>query len=309
MWLDALEVYPCGLARIQWWSATGSVPGSLRFLCAGQEMQGLTARVRRPDIPDASAPYCGFVVEHLLPVDETPREFDLSLQVDGADLISLKATAALQPYHELLHTERVWSRHEIYTTAGTPPLMVSEEVVELLRFACAPILDFGCGSGVVLREMIRRKLDAVGVDLDCAWIRNALLPEVRDRVLLYPGGPLPFKNAQFGTVVATEVLDHIPDWRGAVAEIVRCASRSVIITVPNLDTIPLLASDYVIPWHLLEGDHRNFLTPKSLVAALKQHFRAVQLFLLHQKIVNGTTYFANVTVVASKSQWGNVTDI
>lgn len=83
------------------------------------------------------------------------------------------------------------------------------------RYGSEPILDAGCGTGLNLRYLPR---GSVGLDINP---RNIAL--VRDRLtdheaVLGDVEDLPFLNGHFGTVVCTEVLEHIPDPGRALAE-------------------------------------------------------------------------------------------
>jgi ubiquinone/menaquinone biosynthesis C-methylase UbiE len=43
---------------------------------------------------------------------------------------------------------------------------------------------------------------------------------------------LPFPDNRFGQVTALEVLEHMPQWKIGLGEIIRVASKKVVITVP-----------------------------------------------------------------------------
>lgn len=78
-----------------------------------------------------------------------------------------------------------------------------------------PILDAGCGTGLNLRHLPR---GSTGLDINP---RNVEL--VRQRL---PGHnvvegdieAMPFEDGAFGTVVCTEVLEHVPDPAAAIRE-------------------------------------------------------------------------------------------
>jgi len=79
----------------------------------------------------------------------------------------------------------------------------------------APILDAGCGTGLNLRHL---PPGSVGLDINP---RN--LEILRERLpnhTLVEGDveALPFEDGSFGTVLCTEVLEHIPDPAAALAE-------------------------------------------------------------------------------------------
>lgn len=97
----------------------------------------------------------------------------------------------------------------------------------------ASICDVGCGTGFLLRA-IRNKLGSkieryVGVDF--------IIPEhFRSEGFEFVEAPiesLPFANNEFDTVVCTHVIEHILDYRRAIAELRRIARRRLIIVVPR----------------------------------------------------------------------------
>jgi 2-polyprenyl-3-methyl-5-hydroxy-6-metoxy-1,4-benzoquinol methylase len=97
-------------------------------------------------------------------------------------------------------------------------------VRDLLRTCQAqvPILDAGCGTGLNLASM---PAGSVGIDLNP---RNVALVQERlpqHHVVVGDIEQLPFGDAEFGTVVCTEVLEHVPHPDQALAEIHRVLRR------------------------------------------------------------------------------------
>lgn len=103
------------------------------------------------------------------------------------------------------------------------------------------ILDCGCGRGFYLdmvSSLARCRL--VGLERDTEIIAKArALVGGRAHVSLVQGSldGLPFRNNSFEGVIASEVLEHVEDDIGALAEIARVLKPggSVAITVPNAD--------------------------------------------------------------------------
>ncbi len=106
----------------------------------------------------------------------------------------------------------------------------------------AHVADLGCGPGVILCNVLRRKPGWTGEGLDISQAavdyatRLAAHQEVGKRVRFSTGDVvhLPYQDASFDVVVASEVLEHVPEIRLALAEIKRILrpGGKAVITVP-----------------------------------------------------------------------------
>lgn len=83
------------------------------------------------------------------------------------------------------------------------------------------LLDIGSGPGTVTGAFARRGLKAVGLDVVPEFVEysQATNPGVEFRV--GRAEELPFADASFDFVVAESTLEHVDDWRRAVAEAAR----------------------------------------------------------------------------------------
>jgi SAM-dependent methyltransferase len=107
------------------------------------------------------------------------------------------------------------------------------------------VLDVGCGSGVVTREIARRVGPsgcAVGVDPSPALLAIARdLAEVEglgNRVELHEGSALalPFADGAFDVAIAVTALSHTPGAEGAIPEMARVVRPGGRMGVFDLDT-------------------------------------------------------------------------
>jgi ubiquinone/menaquinone biosynthesis C-methylase UbiE len=79
----------------------------------------------------------------------------------------------------------------------------------------APILDAGCGTGLNLRHLPE---GSTGVDINPRNIELLRQRLPNHTVIEGDVEALPFADASFGTVLCTEVIEHIPDPSAALAE-------------------------------------------------------------------------------------------
>lgn len=92
------------------------------------------------------------------------------------------------------------------------------QMVDRHARAGEPMLDAGCGTGLNLRHL---PAGSTGLDLNPRHLAvvEQRLPE--HPVVLGDVEEMPFEDASFGTVVCTEVIEHVPDPARALAEIRR----------------------------------------------------------------------------------------
>lgn len=163
----------------------------------------------------------------------------------------------------------------------------AESVYACLRIGPADrVLDMGCGRGFYLKftRELYPTADVVGVELD-----RPLLDTARDHV---PGVRvvngnvyrLPFADGAFTRILFTEVIEHIPDDRAALAELARVLAPGgrLAITTPNAayplawDPINKILEATVrrpIRRGVLSGiwaNHERLYTPEDLAAKVAE---------------------------------------
>lgn len=101
------------------------------------------------------------------------------------------------------------------------------------------ILEVGCGYGSLSVYMAKKGAEVTGVDLSSEAIkiskRNASLNHQKVIFKQTKGEKLPFKDKTFDIVVCCETLEHIPNYKKAIDEIIRVTKDSgkIIVTIPN----------------------------------------------------------------------------
>ncbi len=141
----------------------------------------------------------------------------------------------------------------------------------LTRADPASLLDVGCGEGVLVHKWAQRLAGRriVGIDLEeesiqAGWGQRQA-PNLEYRVM--PAENLPFADGEFDLASAIEVLEHVPDPAHTLAEMARCASRHLLVSVPreplwralNMARGAYLSELGNTPGHLNHWSRRSFV--------------------------------------------------
>jgi 2-polyprenyl-3-methyl-5-hydroxy-6-metoxy-1,4-benzoquinol methylase len=155
-----------------------------------------------------------------------------------------------------------------------------EELLE--KAAPESILDIGCGEGVLTYQWAEQLADKRVVGLDLPDEKLQAEWETRRRPNLeyvtMPAENLPFDADEFDVATAIEVLEHVPDPEHTVAEMARCASRHLLVSVPREPVWRMLnmaRGSYIKDWGNTPG-HLNHWSKRSFVELLSKHGTVVE---------------------------------
>ncbi|MFI0709566.1 class I SAM-dependent methyltransferase [Streptomyces inhibens] len=158
--------------------------------------------------------------------------------------------------------------------------------VDFSRFPLAPgdrVLDLGCGAGRHAFECYRRGAQVVALDQNGDEIREvakwfAAMKEAGEA----PAGAsatamegdalaLPFPDDSFDVVIISEVMEHIPDDKGVLAEMVRVLRPGgrIAVTVPRYgpEKVCWALSD---AYHEVEGGHIRIYRGDELLGKMRE---------------------------------------
>jgi len=145
------------------------------------------------------------------------------------------------------------------------------------------VLDVGCGEGVLVERWARRLGDGrvVGIDLEeesiqAGWTEHTA-PNLEYRVM--EAANLPFAEGEFELASAIEVLEHVPDPQHTLAEMARCASGHLLVSVPREPLWRMLNMARGAYWSALGNTpgHLNHFSRRSFAALLSRHGEVVEI--------------------------------
>ena len=144
-----------------------------------------------------------------------------------SDLARFRANA---PFNTAQEYEDLYRKHpRVHAATDNSAACVARIAQDV---AGASVCDVGCGTGYLL-TLIRTArpeiADLHGVDFVIGDARS--LPGIDFTAARIEA--LPFPDGHFDTVVCTHVIEHILDYRVAIAELRRVAKKRLIIVVPR----------------------------------------------------------------------------
>lgn len=161
------------------------------------------------------------------------------------------------------------------------------------RYAKRCVLDLGCAKGGYTQYLNDRNHKAYGLDLLAydEWIQ-------KEKQLYAVGSAahLPYADKSFDTVMAFELLEHLPDPACTLREIHRVCRENLIVTVPNCETARDLVRAGLTYVHWADRTHCNFFTQESLTNALERAGFQVEVMAQINPVLSSFPYLRSVRI-------------
>jgi SAM-dependent methyltransferase len=125
------------------------------------------------------------------------------------------------------------------------------------------ILEVGCGDGTMLRLLVARGMEAIGVDASLSGIERCVELGLHAQCCDVSVDGLPFDDDEFDTVISLETFEHLMNPHYALQEVRRVlrSGGRFLCSVPN----PLTGHPYLYPGLFEYANFRRFLEQSSLV--------------------------------------------
>lgn len=133
-------------------------------------------------------------------------------------------------------------------------------------YAGATVLDVGCSTGRYVAYLNQHGRQAFGIDLlaDAAWQSPTQQNVVGSAEIL------PFGDGVVDTILAFEVLEHVPAVEAMLAEIHRVCRTTLLLSVPDCALPQDLLQGGLTFSHWRDRTHTNFFTQETLKAQLQK---------------------------------------
>lgn len=99
-----------------------------------------------------------------------------------------------------------------------------------------PVLDLGCGDGLLLKSLRSGGIRGEGIDISEVAIEKCVEHGISAKCADFSGGDLEYDDNTFEWVVMTDVLEHLYDPKAILKEAAR-VGRHVLVIVPNFNSL------------------------------------------------------------------------
>ncbi len=154
-----------------------------------------------------------------------------------------------------------------------------DKVLLLKKFAVGSCLDVGTGSGIYANYLYSESHYTVGVDNEIQFVKKAQKNYKSITFKKADACNLPFKDNQFDTLVAFDILEHLDDEK-ALEEFFRVAKR-VVFSVPHKNQ-KILEEYGLSHSHYLDNTHKRVYDKKAITIIAKKN--KLQVVLLKNSL-------------------------
>jgi len=308
------SVYDEALFISGWLDLVGRDPSPCRVRAYVEDYCCAETRIlfRRPD------GRIGFrMFGRILPGTAEPHDATLRVVAGigdpGCDIVAeqtirvVPARLRERPYGEVVFPENETLLHRENIYGSGPPIEEAGVEVANLLHAYLPektsVVDVGCGAGAFGPPLIAAGHDWLGLEANGHCCEILTRRELPFRRVDLAAPRLPCTDAEFDCAICIEVLEHTRDPETFASDIARIIRGRALFSVPNMELLPYLYDWRVVPWHLLEGDHKNFFTRASLRRLLNRFFRHVEIFPYGEhplRTRDGAPLYVHLFAVADK---------
>jgi len=112
------------------------------------------------------------------------------------------------------------------------------KLITEVQLSSPVILDAGCSEGYFIQLVKESGYETIGCDISINLLeKNYEIFGERNSLVQCDLTALPFRDRVFDLILCSETLEHIPDWVGAVHEILRVYSEYILYSIPSYESL------------------------------------------------------------------------
>lgn len=161
----------------------------------------------------------------------------------------------------------------------------------------AVVVDVGSGPGDLAEAFRDRGARAVAVDVD--WDEMHVRPRALEQAVVGDGRRLPFGDGVVDVACASNVLEHVPDPLGVVADMARVTRPGGVVFVNYTLWLSPWGGHETSPWHYLGGARAVRRYEQRLGRSPKNRFGSTLFPMAGRRFLDGLRHLEGVVVVDS----------
>lgn len=142
---------------------------------------------------------------------------------------------------ELKEPKKLWQGNMKKHSSNNPIMKYLNEklkidiILALEKYNPKTILDVGCGEGFITSRLGNKfkEADILGIDIEQEYIDYAKFFNTYDNVRYELNSIDTLPEIKYDLIVATEVLEHLEDPKGAIEKLKAVSGGIILITIPN----------------------------------------------------------------------------
>jgi len=179
---------------------------------------------------------------------------------------------------------------------------IIRKITKFSEFLKDPILDAGCGEGVISGPLAALGYKVDGCDISSLAIKKARKAHPKQRFFIHDFETSGLKQ-KYKTVISVEVIEHIFDYNSFLQNIRPSIEDGghIIMTTPNVLGLRNVLNFMRGNGKLFEQlPHIRYFTPKTITSVLvKNGYRNVKVFGYSSMSFLPKTYQGNMVIIAS----------
>lgn len=156
-------------------------------------------------------------------------------------------------------------------------ICLSDNILSQIPRSTKTLIDVACGDGYILHQVKKSKKHYVkflcGLDLSLKRLLKTRKNFVESNLVRGSVFNLPFDNDSFDTVICSETLEHLENYKIALNELIRITEKNLIITVPNEENLTVEKCPKC-NHHFYLNDHINSFGAEKLKETIEENSNA-----------------------------------